>query len=190
MNRRQWFQSMGISTAAAAVGLPAFRAEAQAVSDRVKRSSEPSRLEITDMRMVRMGPDGWKRYVIRLDTNQGVCGYGEVRDGASPTFALMLKSRILGENPAISTRYFANKAIRRACAPSGRVVAIEMLCGDLAGKAWGVPCWQMLEESFEINTPIRRYALLEQWRGNGQASQGAHRRRFYLSQNGHRHRYA
>ena len=37
--------------------------------------------------------------IIRIDTNQGVYGLGEVRDGASPTYALFLKSRIVGENP-------------------------------------------------------------------------------------------
>src|ERR1035441_10563801 len=34
--------------------------------------------------------------IIRIDTNQGVYGLGEVRDGASPTYALFLKSRIVG----------------------------------------------------------------------------------------------
>ena len=37
--------------------------------------------------------------VIRIDTNQGIYGLGEVRDGASKTYALFLKSRLLGENP-------------------------------------------------------------------------------------------
>ena len=38
--------------------------------------------------------------LIRIDTNQeGLYGLGEVRDGASKTYALMLKSRLLGENP-------------------------------------------------------------------------------------------
>ena len=37
--------------------------------------------------------------IIRIDTNQGIYGLGEVRDGASKTYALMLKSRLLGENP-------------------------------------------------------------------------------------------
>src|SRR2546429_9343493 len=35
--------------------------------------------------------------IIRIDTNQGIYGLGEVRDGASPTYALFLKSRLLGD---------------------------------------------------------------------------------------------
>ena len=37
--------------------------------------------------------------IIRIDTNQGIYGLGEVRDGADERYALMLKSRILGMNP-------------------------------------------------------------------------------------------
>jgi hypothetical protein len=37
--------------------------------------------------------------IIRIDTNQGIYGLGEVRDGASKDYALMLKSRLLKENP-------------------------------------------------------------------------------------------
>jgi hypothetical protein len=36
--------------------------------------------------------------IVRLDANQGVYGLGEVRDGASVTYALFLKSRLLNEN--------------------------------------------------------------------------------------------
>jgi L-alanine-DL-glutamate epimerase-like enolase superfamily enzyme len=35
-------------------------------------------------------------------------------------------------------------------------VAVEMACCDLAGKAWGVPCWQMLGGKFR--NQIRMYA--------------------------------
>src|SRR6202050_5366985 len=66
----------------------------------VNTHSRPSALRITDMRVatvVKPGPGPCP--IIRIDTNQGVYGLGEVRDGASPTYALFLKSRIVGENP-------------------------------------------------------------------------------------------
>jgi L-alanine-DL-glutamate epimerase-like enolase superfamily enzyme len=37
--------------------------------------------------------------LMRLDTNQGISGYGEIRYDASKTRGLMLKSRIIGMNP-------------------------------------------------------------------------------------------
>jgi L-alanine-DL-glutamate epimerase-like enolase superfamily enzyme len=44
--------------------------------------------------------------IIGIDTNEGVYGLGEVRDGAGPTYALFLKSRIAGENPLQLGRIF------------------------------------------------------------------------------------
>ena len=62
-------------------------------------SSSPSDLRITDMRIAVVGHSNWRWPIIKLFTNQGLVGLGEVRDGASARYALMLKSRLLGENP-------------------------------------------------------------------------------------------
>jgi L-alanine-DL-glutamate epimerase-like enolase superfamily enzyme len=106
-----------------------------------------------------------RSYVVRLETNQGLYGYGEVRDGASPTYALMLKSRVLGENPCHVDKIF--RKLKQFGGPgrqAGGVVALEMACWDLAGKAWGVPCWQMLGGKFRdtvrlyADTPMHRDA--------------------------------
>ena len=64
----------------------------------VKRSSNPSDLKITDIRYALTNVLGGTA-ILRIDTNQGIYGLGEVRDGADARYALMLKSRILGENP-------------------------------------------------------------------------------------------
>ncbi|HHX44785.1 MAG TPA: mandelate racemase/muconate lactonizing enzyme family protein, partial [Chloroflexi bacterium] len=61
----------------------------------VNTYSKPSQLRITDMRIAMLD----RRPLVKIYTNQGLVGYGEVRDGASKKYALMLKSRILGENP-------------------------------------------------------------------------------------------
>ena len=74
--------------------------------DHVRSTSRPSELRITDLRIATVGWDGWRFPLVRVDTNQGLSGYGEVRDGASATYALMLKSRLLGENPCDVDRLF------------------------------------------------------------------------------------
>jgi L-alanine-DL-glutamate epimerase-like enolase superfamily enzyme len=163
MNRRDWLKSLGAVTGAAG----AFRlAEAQAeeVRARVNTNSEPSKLRITDLRVVPILGQ-FRSYVVRLDTNQGVSGYGEIRDGASATYALMLKSRVLGENPCHVDRIFRKlKQFGGHGRQAGGVVALEMACWDLAGKAWGAPCWQMLGGKFRdkvrvyADTPSRRDA--------------------------------
>src|SRR5258708_6262591 len=62
-------------------------------------NSRPSDLKITDLRIATVARAPMTCPLIRIDTNQGIYGLGEVRDGASKTYALFLKSRLLGENP-------------------------------------------------------------------------------------------
>ena len=80
--------------------------------DHIRTGSLPGDLRITDMRTATVAWDGWRFPIIRIDTNQGISGYGEVRDGASKTYALMLKSRLLGENPR--DRFLSALTARRA----------------------------------------------------------------------------
>lgn len=87
--------------------------------------------------------------IIRIDTNQGISGYGEVRDWASPTYALMLKSRILGENPCNIDKIFRKiKQFGHHARQAGGVCGIEMALFDLAGKAYGIPAYQLVGGKF------------------------------------------
>src|ERR1700754_4402907 len=62
--------------------------------------SSPSTLKITDMRYCVINKPGPSPCpIIRIDTNQGVYGLGEVRDAAGYQYAMVLKSRLLNENP-------------------------------------------------------------------------------------------
>ena len=110
----------------------------------VSRASSPSELVITDLRYALTTVLGGTA-IIRIDTNQGIYGLGEVRDGADVRYALMLKSRILGLNPCNVEMIF--KIIRQFGGPSrqaGGVCGVEMALWDLCGKAYGVPVWQLL----------------------------------------------
>ncbi|MBN1583980.1 MAG: mandelate racemase/muconate lactonizing enzyme family protein [Anaerolineae bacterium] len=87
--------------------------------------------------------------LIRMDTNQGLVGYGEVRDGASKTYALMLKSRLLGENPCNVDKLFRKiKQFGHHARQAGGVCGIEMALMDLAGKAYGVPAYMLAGGKF------------------------------------------
>ncbi|MBT5536828.1 mandelate racemase/muconate lactonizing enzyme family protein, partial [Candidatus Poribacteria bacterium] len=98
------------------------------------------------MRLVKAGVGG---PILKVETNQGIHGLGEVRDGASKTFALMLKSRILGENPCDVDRVFRKiKQFGHHARQGGGVCGIEMALMDLAGKAYGVPCYQLAGGKF------------------------------------------
>ena len=104
-------------------------------TSKVKRYSSPSDLKITDMRYALTAAMGGTA-IIRIDTNQGIYGLGEVRDAADPRYALMLKSRILGLNPCNVEMIF--KIIKQFGGPSrqaGGVCAVEMALWDICGKA-------------------------------------------------------
>jgi len=158
MTRRDWVKAFGLTAAGAMAGCQTLSSaeEAEAVRGRVNTNSEPSKLRITDLRVLPVFGE-MRSHLIRIDTNQGISGYGEIRDAASPTYALMLKSRILGENPCNVDKIFRKlKQFGGHGRQAGGVVAIEMACWDLAGKAWGVPCWQMLGGKFRDK--VRLYA--------------------------------
>lgn len=122
----------------------------------VSRSSSPSELKITDLRYALTTVLGGTA-IIRIDTNQGIYGLGEVRDGADVRYALMLKSRILGLNPCNVEMIF--KIIKQFGGPArqaGGVCGVEMALWDLCGKAYGVPAWQLLGGRYRDK--IRLYA--------------------------------
>ena len=106
---------------------------------------DPSTLKITDLRFADIDGAPKRCTLLKLYTNQGLVGYGEVRDASSRTYAAMLKSRILGENPCNVDKIFRRiKQFGGDSRQAGGVCAIEVACWDLAGKAWGVPVWQLL----------------------------------------------
>jgi L-alanine-DL-glutamate epimerase-like enolase superfamily enzyme len=126
-------------------------------AQRVNRSSKPSDLRITDLRIAQIRGAPMRVPIIRIDTNQGLTGYGEVRDGGSPRYALMLKSRLLGENPCNIERLFRRlKQFGAHGRQGGGVSGVEMALWDLAGKAYEVPVYQMLGGRFRDR--IRLYA--------------------------------
>jgi len=131
----------------------------QAYPKAVNTNSSPSALKVADLRVatiVKPGPSPCP--IIRIDTNQGVYGLGEVRDGASTTYALFLKSRIVGENPLQLDKIF--RKIKQFGGPArqgGGVCAIEMALWDIAGKVYNVPVYAMVGGG-KFRDKIRVYA--------------------------------
>ncbi|MCG8352168.1 MAG: mandelate racemase/muconate lactonizing enzyme family protein [Chloroflexales bacterium] len=124
--------------------------------EHVRTASQPSALKITDMRTATVGWERWHFTLIRIDTNQGISGYGEVRDLASKHYALLLKSRLLGENPCNVDKLFRKiKQFGHHGRQAGGVCAVEMALMDLAGKAYGVPAYMLAGGKFRDS--IRMY---------------------------------
>ncbi len=129
----------------------------EALPQNVNTNSKPSELKITDLRVLTIGRAPMTCPLIRIDTNQGIYGLGEVRDGASKNYALVLKSRLLNENPCNVDKLFRKvKQFGGHARQGGGVCAVEMALWDLAGKAYNVPIYQMLGGKFRDR--IRCYA--------------------------------
>lgn len=159
-SRRSLFKTAGTAfaglTLAGLVDAP-IEEQVACATQNVSRSSSPSELRITDLRIAVIGRAPMRCPIIRIDTNQGICGYGEVRDGASERYALMLKSRLLRQNPCNVEMLF--KRIRQFGGhgrQGGGVSGVEMALWDLAGKAYEVPVYQMLGGRYRDK--VRLYA--------------------------------
>jgi L-alanine-DL-glutamate epimerase-like enolase superfamily enzyme len=139
-----------LKTAAAVSAFgPLFQAtqgelSAQARQNGPNRNSSPSDLKITDIRGVTIASN-YDYPIIRIDTNQGVYGLGEVFCNDMISQALLLKPFVVGKNPLEIDAILAG--IRRYAfqgSSSGGYSAIDVGLHDLAGKVYGVPAWRLL----------------------------------------------
>ena len=91
MERRKFLKNAACLTGMAAVtGLAINPA---------KTFSRPSKLVITDIRGATVRAGGENYPIIKIYTNQGVYGLGEVRDSARLSQALIFKSYLVGQDP-------------------------------------------------------------------------------------------
>ncbi len=151
--RRGMLKTLGAAAAAA------FWADNQleAWKSRVNTNSKPSELKITDMRVATIVGAPMRCPIIRIDTNQGVYGLGEVRDGASKNYALVLKRQLMGENPCSVDKIFRKiKQFGGNARQGGGVCGVEMALWDIAGKVYNVPAYQLLGGKFRDQ--VRCYA--------------------------------
>jgi L-alanine-DL-glutamate epimerase-like enolase superfamily enzyme len=165
--------AVGIGAATRAVETDA---PAQTAAPRgFNRNSAPSQLKITDMRACRIS-SGLDYPIIRIDTNQGVYGLGEVRDAGVEGIALVLKPHLIGRNPLNiepildSIRKFSNHLHL-----GGGYSAVDIALHDLAGKVYGVPCWRLLGSKYRNR--VRIYCHLPPTTDRAAFAEGVRRRK-------------
>jgi L-alanine-DL-glutamate epimerase-like enolase superfamily enzyme len=118
--------------------------------------SRSSDLKITDIR-VAVVASNYDYPIIRIDTNQDIYGIGEVRDAGHGSNALQFKSMLLGENPCnVDMIFRAMKRFGNWGREGGGVSGIEIALLDLVGKAYGIPCYQLLGGKYRDK--VRIYA--------------------------------
>jgi galactonate dehydratase len=154
---RRSFLVNGVAAGVGALAARPFGAFGQALEsaiDRSNQSSRPADLKITDVKcgFIR----GGSSLFVKIHTNQGIWGCGEGVDAVRGTYHLVkgLGQRLRDRNPLDVHRLF--EELRRGGvfggAQSGMYVAvlsaIETALWDLAGKALGVPVYQLLGGKF------------------------------------------
>ena len=136
-----------VSSAAGLFALPSLAAAVQSSSSPYRRP----RLKITDVRTAEVMGHGYQLHV-RIYTDQGVFGHGEGTDAVHGGVPLvrMFRRFLVGQDP-LNVDYLFER-IRTsgifAGAQAGQYVAalaaVETALWDLAGKALGVPIYQLL----------------------------------------------
>jgi len=100
-------------------------------------------LKIIDVKCALLG----RHPVVRLVTDEGLSGYGQVEfwKPYAKEHILLLRDMILGMDPTDVERIMLRIRHRGAFKPWGSAIsAIEMACWDLAGKAAGIPVYKLL----------------------------------------------
>ncbi|PLK44175.1 MULTISPECIES: mandelate racemase/muconate lactonizing enzyme family protein [Emticicia] len=138
----------------AATSFSTFGNEFIQAVDRAPKSSAPTDLKITDIKAGYIR--GGHSLFVKIYTNQGIIGHGEGVDATPGTYHLVksMGRRIQGQNPLNVHKLF--ESIRKSGffegAQSGMFVAVltavETALWDIAGKALGVPVYQLLGGKF------------------------------------------
>ena len=146
LNRRSWMKSSWMPLAGL-LGLPSISAAAQEASSPYRRP----KLKITEIRTAEVRVHGYQVHV-RVYTDQGIIGLGETTDAAQGNVPIIQSfSRLLiGQDPLNIEAAF--ERIRTvgifAGAQAGQYVTaltgVETALWDIAGKALGLPVYQLL----------------------------------------------
>jgi galactonate dehydratase len=152
-NRRSFLSKAAIAAALAPLSpLASFGQGYETAINKTPKTSPPSDLKITDIKC------GYIKgsLFVKVHTNQGIWGCGEGVDAIPGTYHLVKNfgDRIKGKNPLNVHRLFED--IRKSGffqgAQSGMYIAvlsaIETALWDIAGKALGIPVYQLLGGKF------------------------------------------
>jgi galactonate dehydratase len=145
-NRRTVLKG-GLLSIAGMAGLPSLRAAVEQAASEYRRP----KLKITDIRTAEVRVHGYQVHV-RVYTDQGIVGQGETTDAATGNVPLIrsFSRMLIGQDPLNIEAAF--ERIRTsgvfAGAQAGQYVTaltgVEIALWDLAGKALGLPVYQLL----------------------------------------------
>lgn len=157
-SRRSFLQHAGVGAAAGTGLLGAFGGSLQAAVESQTLASSPSDLKITRVSAA-FATRSQRRMFVKVETNQGITGYGEGTDAVVGGYYLssFFAEQLVGKNPLDINRLFEDlRRINRDAVFSGAqagtfiavLSAVDIALWDLAGKALGVPVYRLLGGKF------------------------------------------
>ena len=148
-NRRHWLATVTAMSATHAAGTNVRAAAANPNANPAAEVADTaSRIRITRLTATPVGP----KVFLKLETNQGVTGWGEI-DQLEPKVAAMLVRSLYelldGENPTRieylwQKLYRSHRDIRGGSFMVHTIAGIDMALWDITGKLWGVPVYRLL----------------------------------------------
>jgi L-alanine-DL-glutamate epimerase-like enolase superfamily enzyme len=151
MNRKSFIEKTVLG--GAAIGYPGLVTGGSFVSPK-EANSRPSDLKITDIRGATLAAI-YDFPIIKIYTNQGIVGLGEVRDAGWIAQALMMKPYLVGKDPLdIETILLSIRHLTGPGRYAGGYAAVDIALMDIAGKALGVPCWKLLGDKVRDKVDI------------------------------------
>ena len=155
------------------LGLPSISEAAQAAASASRRP----KLRITDVRTAEVQVHSYQ-VLVRIDTDQGVSGYGECVDaatGAVPNIRSFGR-QLIGQDPLNIDAFWerARTGAIFAGAQGGQftcaLTAVESALWDLAGRALGLPVYQLMGGKVRERVRIYADAGARELRPNDEAS--------------------
>lgn len=153
-SRRDFLTKAAATAALSAVPFVNYGKEYERAIDITPKSSAPSDLKITDIKCGYIR--GGHSLFVKIYSNQDIIGHGEGVDATPGTYHLVkiFGERLKGKNPLNVNRLFEDLRTRGFFegAQSGMYIAVltavETALWDLAGKALGLPVYQLLGGKF------------------------------------------
>ena len=157
-SRRSFFKKAGMAGAAGMAAFTNFGTGIERAVAAQSLASSPSALRITKIATA-FATRSQRRMFVKVETNQGITGYGEGTDAVVGGYHLssFLGELLIGKSPLDVNRLFEDvRRIERdvvfSGAQAGTFVAVlsglEIALWDLAGKALGLPVYRLLGGKF------------------------------------------
>jgi galactonate dehydratase len=168
-SRRSFIRKLGFGSASAAGLFTYFGSDLQkAVTEQPFRSA-PSDLKITKVSAA-FCTESQRKMFLKIETNQGITGYGEGVDAVVGGYylALELGRQIVGKNPLDVNRLFdelrrTNRDNVFTGSQAGTTIAIlsaiDIALWDLTGKALGLPVYRLLGGKYRDSIHLYTHPL-------------------------------